>query len=188
MSDPHDKAFFEQMRTERRNYEKLGNILCGLAGGGSFLDLGCGVGIQTAWIARCGNFIVGADHQALQCGMVEPGFPCIDVDLTLPPADIGTFDTVICTETAEHLPEEFADNVVEHCVRRALQRIIWSAAVPGQEWPGHVNCQPVPYWLDKFAERSWFISPRETEWLRDQMLFHRAQHFGARANFVVLVP
>jgi hypothetical protein len=71
-------------------------------------------------------------------------------DLTVP-LDLGrTFDLVISLETGEHLPGEAADMLVASIVRHA-GTIMFSAAVPGQEGKGHINCQPHEYWHEKFA-------------------------------------
>jgi glycosyltransferase involved in cell wall biosynthesis len=62
-----------------------------------------------------------------------------------------TADTVLCIEVAEHIEESLADQVVEKVVEATDKTLIWTAAQPGQDGIGHINCQPKQYWLDKFV-------------------------------------
>jgi SAM-dependent methyltransferase len=59
------------------------------------------------------------------------------------------FDLAVCLETAEHVPEDTADYLVEFLVA-AAPVVLFSAAIPGQPGHGHVNCQWPEYWAHKF--------------------------------------
>ena len=59
------------------------------------------------------------------------------------------FDLCLCLEVAEHIEEAFVDIFVSHLIELS-DIIVLSAAPPGQEGTGHVNCQPPEYWIKKF--------------------------------------
>lgn len=198
-SDPHDEAFFQQMRECREPYRRLGEAIHRIVGVQSALDIGCGVGLQTKRLQELGWDIIGAEHAPVAIEMREPGILIEPLDLTEKPgevkmkngprrlAPVASYACVICTETAEHIPEKHADVIVENIVARAMQTIVWSAAAPGQEWHGHINLQPPSYWLERFEKHGWVLDEPRTGALRDLMLATEAQHWMGRQNFCVLV-
>jgi hypothetical protein len=64
--------------------------------------------------------------------------------------DPGTrYELAICLEVAEHLNESSADNLVLQLTNLA-DRVLFSAAIPGQGGLHHINEQPPEYWKRKF--------------------------------------
>jgi hypothetical protein len=141
----------------------------------SVLDVGCGKGewVKTFW--RYGVEALGIDIASPE----EDGF--LWYDLTEPLVFDEEFDMVLCLETGEHLPEEAADTLVETCVTNA-PKVVFSAAVPGQEGTGHINCQPHEYWHEKFAAFGYEMSdpfrsalqdnPMVSPWYRDNLFLY----------------
>ena len=113
----------------------------------SVLDLGCG---QGEWLDAFGL------EDARGIDIAAP-FQHMRRDLTDPLYLGRTFDLVVCLEVAEHLPVEAADTLVDTIVRHG-RTVMFSAAVPGQEGKGHVNCQPHEYWHEKFRERGYAVN------------------------------
>jgi len=139
----------------------------------SVLDLGCGEG----------EWLEVFDLPCMVGVEIAPQDQFFQHDLT-EPLDLGvTFDLVLCLEVGEHLPERAADTLVETCTLHS-DDVVFSAAVPGQEGKGHVNCQPHEYWAEKFEahgyERQDVIRPRiqtrqVSPWYRENIfLFRRA--------------
>jgi hypothetical protein len=62
------------------------------------------------------------------------------------------FDLVVSLEVAEHLPESAAD-VYLNTLATLGDRVLFSAAVPGQGGHGHINEKPAEWWQEKFAAR-----------------------------------
>jgi hypothetical protein len=60
----------------------------------------------------------------------------------------------MCLEVAEHVEPEFADVIVGNCCLMS-NRILFTAAPPGQEGLGHVNLRHPEYWYTKFKERGY---------------------------------
>lgn len=187
MNEGH--AFFDQMATERAGYLRLADVIHEvLAPAGSAIDIGCGLGIQTAALERLGWDVVGADAAECLARRAECSrFAFLDLTVR-PPAAPDRFETVLCTETAEHVPAYAEHWVVEHVALRAKRQILWSAAPPGQEWEGHVNLRPREDWLNRFRVWGWFVDEARTARFRDRMREHKAQHWGARDNFFILQP
>jgi len=64
--------------------------------------------------------------------------------------DLGqSFDLAMSFEVAEHIEPEYA-NVYLNNLTRLSNRILLTAAPPGQKGHYHVNCQHKQYWIDKF--------------------------------------
>lgn len=189
MENLHDPAFFEFMRTCRDPYRRLADCIHAVVGvQASAVDIGCGIGLQTRRLLEHGWLIRGLDDAPAAVEMCEPGVSVARFDLTVPATAERRVDTVICTETAEHVPAEHADQVVANVAGLATKFIVWSAAAPGQDWSGHVNLQPPAYWLERFALLGWVPAQAKTNRLRDLMLTTNAQHVLGRQNFFVLVP
>lgn len=192
----HDAEFFEQMRACRDPYRRLADAIHAIVGPQkTALDIGCGIGLQTRRLLELGWGITGAEYAPAALERLEPGVKVKPFDLTVPlgaRASVISSKTpracVICTETAEHLPKESADVIVQNICSLARDVIVWSAAAPGQEWPGHINLQPPSYWLKRFQARGWVLDEARTGALRDHMLKTEAQHWRGRENFCVLVP
>jgi hypothetical protein len=72
-------------------------------------------------------------------------------DLTAPLKLNRKFDLAICLEVAEHLPAAQARAFVK-TLCDAADRILFSAAIPGQGGRHHVNEQWPAYWAELFAE------------------------------------
>jgi hypothetical protein len=67
------------------------------------------------------------------------------------------YDLAMSLEVAEHLAEKAADNFV-YQLTRLSDRVLFSAAIPGQGGLHHVNEQPPNYWAKKFATRGFIQS------------------------------
>ena len=89
--DPHDQAFFEQMRSCRAPYRRLGDAIHAITGAGSAYDLGCGIGLQTKRLLELGWEITGLDHAPAAIAMVEQGVRVNSFDLTTPGGGLRTF-------------------------------------------------------------------------------------------------
>lgn len=202
----HSPEFFDQMRGCRDAYRLLADcyhdalfgaapsafrsvvsgrpLAVGSAERGPItaIDVGCGTGAQTARLAELGWSIVGVDVFDTR---PEPGFAFRNLDVLETPATLR-YDVVVCTETAEHIAEARADDLVRAVASRAEKHILWSAAGPGQEWEGHVNLQEPDYWFKKFFAHGWIPNFVKSDELAKMMRDRRAQHWMAAHKFFVL--
>ena len=177
------------MRQCREPYRRLADCFDAVVGKQeSCLDIGCGIGLQTARLQELGWNAAGAEYSPYAIEMIEPGVTVTPLDLTQlhDGQTEGAWDCVICTETGEHIPAEHAMTVVRNVADRAQKFIIWSAAAPGQEWEGHINLQHPEYWLTRFRILGWDIDDDRTAKLRYLMSKTNAQHVLGKENFCVL--
>lgn len=115
----------------------------------SVMDVGCGKG---EWLEAfglddmCGIDIAAPDDLLFfRYDLVEP-------------IDMGRyFDLVLSLEVGEHLPASAVQNYVNTLTRHS-DTVVFSAAVPGQEGIGHINCQPHEFWHEQFAERGFEVA------------------------------
>jgi len=118
----------------------------------SVLDVGCG---QGAWLSIWHELgipiVIGIDgayvnKTRLLCQKDE----FVEHDLSKP-FDLGRrFDLVQSLEVAEHLQASSAPGFIESLVRHG-DKILFSAAPPGQGGDHHVNEQNYEYWRAQFA-------------------------------------
>ena len=153
--------FYAQHLTARDEYramaDALFHLLC-LKHGDSVRDFGCGPGEALERFQELGCQVWGEEGSihARNAALASIRERITLVDLRLPVRTYGPqFESiydrlVICTETAEHLPAYSAEILVDSLVAASSKFICFSAAVPGQGGHGHVNCQPVDYWLKLF--------------------------------------
>ena len=117
----------------------------------SLADLGCGCGVYSHLFRAKGVKVLAID------GVIPPpahSFPgeIVNRDLTIPLENLwGKFDLALCLEVAEHIPEEFTGTFLRNLTAFS-DRLVMSAAPPGQGGRHHVNEQPRRYWAQKLAE------------------------------------
>lgn len=126
---------------------------------GSVLDVGCGIG---TWLKaaqmRGASEVVGVDGVPIpsdQLLISEDRFHV--ADLNRPLSLDRRFELVLCLETAEHLEPESADILVSTLAAHG-DRILFSAATPGQPGTNHVHCQWPDYWQELFNRRGFACS------------------------------
>jgi len=116
----------------------------------SLADLGCGCGVYSHLFG-----VKAARVLALDCVSPPPAhrFPIeiLQCDLTVPLKNTwGNFDLALCLEVAEHIPADYAGIFLKNLTTFS-DRLVMSAAPPGQGGHHHVNEQPRRYWAGKLA-------------------------------------
>jgi len=144
----------------------------------SVVDVGCGPGLLLARLKEKGvDHVWGIDGSmaAIDASAGSVGEDMSVFDLTEPAtilqsfAGVRTYELVVCTEVAEHIPAEHADTLVRHLAELCEDggHIAFSAAPPGQGGHDHCNEQPLyPYWVDKFAKFGFAVDEDKTPALR----------------------
>jgi len=120
----------------------------------SVLDVGCGRGAWlSAFIANGIEQVVGLDGDYIKPSALL--FPAdrfrptnLSAKFEIPP---DRFDLATCLEVAEHLPAPNSRHLVRQLTSAAPQ-VLFSAAPPGQEGGGHINCKPLSYWRKIFED------------------------------------
>jgi len=115
----------------------------------SILDVGCGTGISLDYFKSKGISVRGLEGSALAISKARNAALIQQHDLNQPIHLGQKFDLVWCFEVAEHIHPRYASALLETLTAHG-DRILLSAARPGQGGLGHLNEQPRGYWDDLF--------------------------------------
>lgn len=165
------------------------------------IDVGCGNGALLDSLRSLNCHVYGleyAEAALLQCK--ARGLDVQKFDLEKDELTMGrTYDVVISTEVAEHLPERTAGRYLD-LLTGLGNIVVFTAAPPGQGGIDHVNEQPPEYWISGFAERGFMLNRTlanqwKNEWQRsgkvewwyysNLMVFRRATSNGIHSNEIV---
>lgn len=123
----------------------------------SVVDFGCGDGSFLRWFHEAGaEQLTGIDANGPDAWAAPVMGQHIRADLTQPIRLPVRSDLALCLEVAEHLPASAAGVLVDSLCA-ASDRIVFSAAPPGQGGTGHINERPMQYWRDLFACRGYVL-------------------------------
>ncbi len=115
----------------------------------SVLDLGCGTGQSLDFFLAHGVDAVGIEASALAISRARHPERIQQFNLNEELDLHRKFDLVWCFEVAEHIHPKYARNLVRSMCNHS-ERIVLSAAPPGQGGEGHLNEQPPSYWIRLF--------------------------------------
>lgn len=149
MTVVYDATFFAgRSETVSQSAAIVVPVIARLLAPHSVVDFGCG---QGEWLdAFSLDDTTGVDIAAPE------GPRLLRADLCRP-LDLGRrYDLALCLEVGEHLPESAADVLIDTLTHHSAH-VVFSAAVPGQEGKGHINCQPLDYWRQKFQRRGYVM-------------------------------
>jgi hypothetical protein len=185
---PYDDAFFVDVEaTSVASARRVVPVAVAGWRPASVIDVGCGEGIWAAVFEAEGVPAVGVDG-----AYVRPERRLVDRyvawDLREPLPALGRYDLAVCLEVAEHLPAASAGTLVAGLAGLA-DRILFSAAVPGQGGTDHINEQPHEYWIERFvaagfqgdvAWREQFAADEDVAWWyrQNMIVFERRRPHG----------
>lgn len=115
----------------------------------SYIDVGCGTGAMVKIARALGVDACGVDILPHE----EPYLYKQDLNTF---CDLGRkFALVTSIEVAEHITPEGADILCDTLARHVADGgiLVLTAAPPGQQGDGHINCQPPLYWRAKLETR-----------------------------------
>lgn len=131
----------------------------------SVLDLGCGTGRSLEYFHDRGVDVMGIEGSALAISKSAHPKRVVQGDLNQV-VDLGRkFDLVWSYEVVEHIHPDYVHNLLETFSNHG-DRVVLSAARPGQGGQGHFNEQPPEYWIQKFGEYGYRYDAEATERLR----------------------
>ncbi|MFW8633657.1 class I SAM-dependent methyltransferase [Cribrihabitans pelagius] len=157
MSHVYSNEFYDYIdRGARSSAEALISVLQPHLQARSVLDLGSGRGVWLSEWRRAGVLeVAGVDGDYVDRTRLAIPAECFHAaDLTQPFALGRRFDLVQSLEVGEHLPKAAAAQLVESLAAHS-DRVLFSAAVPGQGGEFHINEQPLSFWQELFAARGY---------------------------------
>jgi SAM-dependent methyltransferase len=123
----------------------------------SIVDVGCGTG---AWLEVWVRVLGKTDYVGIDGDYVDERQLLI-LRRRFQPRDISqrfelprTFDLAMALEVAEHLDPDRSEQFVDNLVRLS-DRVLFSAAPPGQGGRNHTNERPYTYWKERFERHGY---------------------------------
>ncbi|HUY93620.1 MAG TPA: methyltransferase domain-containing protein [Pirellulales bacterium] len=149
-SYPHADEVPDSLRAAERIVPFILAIVGGVR---SVVDVGGGTGAWLSVFRRLGveeMLLLDCPAAATNLLIDKSCFEPVDLGVRMPAP--RRFDLAVCVEVAEHLPPCMARPLVEW-LTTAADRVVFSAAIPGQGGKGHINLQPPAYWTELFERR-----------------------------------
>jgi hypothetical protein len=138
----------------------------------SIVDIGCG---GAAWLSACGALgvedILGIDGDYVELGKLKiPKQKFQAHDLRQRLVIDRKFDLAMSLEVAEHIPQAYAETLIDSLVRLSPV-VLFSGALPFQGGVGHVNEQWPTYWKERFSRQGYQVVDciRKRVWDNDKV-------------------
>src|SRR5438552_12072354 len=143
--------FYADLEATRDSARAIVPTIIDLLRPASMVDIGCGSGYWLAAATEIGmkDTLCVDGVWALKTQLAIPRQRFLEHDLRDPLKLGRRFDVALSLEVAEHLPESCAQTFVENLCELA-DRVVFSAAIPGQGGRNHLNEQWPGYWFDIF--------------------------------------
>lgn len=157
MSHIYSNQFYDYIDAgARRSAQAVIHILQPWMTVRSVLDLGAGRGAWAAeWIKAGVTDVVAVDGDYVDREWLSvPKDQFHSADLTKAVDLQRRFDLAQSLEVGEHLPEEASEILVESLTRHA-DRVLFSAAEPGQGGEFHINEKPLSFWQELFSKHGY---------------------------------
>lgn len=129
------------------------------------LDLGCGTGRSLDYFLSRGIEAVGVEGSKIAISKASYPERIIRYNLEKELKLGKQFDLIWSFEFVEHVHPRFVHNILKTFSNHS-DKIVMSAARPGQGGNGHFNEQPEEYWINLFAKAGYQFSKNKTEKLR----------------------
>ena len=65
-----------------------------------------------------------------------------------------SYDVAYCIEVLEHIPEKYAETILDS-IKRSASTAVVTAATPGQRGTLHLNELPRVEWIDRFESKGY---------------------------------
>jgi len=162
--------FFRKMRRVRKWQRPLGAKFAEFMKVKSVVDFGCAAGYYLEGMMEQGASVLGFEYayDKVKPYIPKPLAPFIRQGDVQQPIDLDgqTFDLAMSIEVAEHILPEKGDVFVENLTKASHRYVFISAATPGSGGTGHINEQPLQYWIEKVEARGFRYLDLSTKVMR----------------------
>lgn len=179
-SEYYTDDFYNSTRDySRQSAEVIAPLVIDLFPCKQVVDVGCGDGTWLKVFHKYGvEEVLGIDGDYIDTNILQiPEKNFISFDLNKEFRVDRKFDLVISLEVGEHLPEACADTFIDSLINLSSV-VLFSAAIPNQDGPGHVNEQWQEYWAKKFHQRGYVAIDyiRKKVWSDDRVAYWYSQN------------
>ena len=155
-----------------------------------FLDFGCSTGMYLREIklklphVESKGFEFAEDavniavcEDVVQCDLTQP----VTLEKTTEGKTFG-----LCLEVLEHISDDSWEPVLRN-ITRLCDKVMFSAAVPGQGGTGHINCRDKIDWIRRFHSLGWVVDLDHTKHFLEFIV--QGYHMRwLKNNVIVFVP
>lgn len=134
----------------------------------SVIDIGCGEGHSLKWFNDHGiEDVMGVEGsaKALMGSPIKDKIMLHDFT-TGPYIPNRRFDLAWSCEFVEHVEEQYVDNFMETFKSASAVAMTYSEPQWSSGGHHHVNCQPQPYWNERFTKAGFMFLPSYSEMIR----------------------
>jgi SAM-dependent methyltransferase len=169
LDDIYPAKWFRDRAGYRRAYHNFARAIEELWHPFRLLDLGCGAGYVVEYFAgRIPTMGVDGSRAVLAVQSETARGRTVVADLTGPPCTcVRWFEFMVSIEVAEHIPPEKESAFLAWF--QWADRVLLTAAPPGQGGRHHVNERPHEHWIARFAEMGFRHEPGGTRRWRDHV-------------------
>jgi len=181
LNKAYTQKFFDKRNTMTWRTPYVVQAIINVLQPGNVIDFGCGNGdlinefltqgvdsygiegtpnslpaIKEMGIAIDGDDLLSPENRVIIRDLREPIGNFYDPNKP-PPTSVATgkgFDLALCFEVAEHIEEKYVDAFINN-LSYASDRVLITAAPPGQRGHHHVNCQTQGWWMGKFIKHGY---------------------------------
>lgn len=149
LEDIYKGSFFKNRYKLSWRTPYVCNAICNVLKPNTIIDVGCGIG----------DYVKGFNDKGIKAFGLEGSIRCLP-HLAVPAEQVfirdlrnkvyvGTYDAAMCFEVLEHIEPEYVYILINNLMMMS-NKLLLSAAPPGQGGHYHVNCQPASYWEHLF--------------------------------------
>jgi len=126
----------------------------------SMLDIGCAEGHAVSWFDSNGVISHGID--CVKKNIDRAPESCKLFDLCDGSYIVGSgVDLVWCCEVAEHIHEDYVENLIDTCCNGKV--VAFTFSNDSTAGYNHVNCKNLQYWVKKFESKGYILNAGMTE-------------------------
>lgn len=171
LEDIYKGSFFGKRYKLNWRAEHVCNAIISVLNPASIIDVGCATGDIVARFNEMGVVSWGVEGSIRAKPFAETEYiHWLDIRNDWSLVDwvgVDFYEVCMCFEVAEHIEPEYADQFVDNLYYLS-DKLLITAAPPGQDGHYHVNCQPKEYWVKKFAERGYIEKAWIAEFIKQQ--------------------
>lgn len=149
----------------------------------SIIDIGAGVG---QWGKDLSVPYTAVDFQIPGDMLLVENYIDWDITSNIPFPLTDRYDLALCLEVMEHISEQYAEKTIK-LLTQLSDKILFSAAIPGQGGICHVNEQWQTYWANLFSKFGYYPkildirdNPNIEIWYRNNMFLYVNYDTGIR--------
>jgi len=163
-----DTETLENREKFKSDYEILANSLVENIKFENVIDVGCAQGFLVEPIYDKGVEIHGIEVSEEVVQFIPPKLRS-NIKIADFSEASGDYDLVSCVEVAEHIKPSRSKELVDKLCDLSRQYIFFTAAPPGQEGHGHINCRTHNYWISSFNSRNFNVHKDKTERIKKDL-------------------